>query len=90
MNSAEIAGERLVALFILGLLLLSPPFVLIFDTPSEVAGIPVLYLYLFIAWAALIALLAFATEFSKTGQEDNIDPVVQMPGQESQDSGDTN
>ncbi len=87
MHSSEIAGERLVTLFILGVLLLSPPFLFIFDTPSEVAGIPVLYLYLFSAWAVLILLLAFATEFSKTEHEDNIGTPNQEPAQEPYDSG---
>jgi len=61
-NLPRIASERLVALFILGVLLFSPPFLLIFDNSATVMGIPVLYLYLFVAWAALIGLLALAIE----------------------------
>jgi hypothetical protein len=61
-NLPGIASERLVALFILGVLLFSPPFLLIFDNSATLMGIPVLYLYLFVAWAALIGLLALAIE----------------------------
>lgn len=64
MKQSGIAGERLVGLILLALLLLNPPFILIFDRPSTIAGFPVLYLYLFIAWAILIALLAIVTELS--------------------------
>jgi hypothetical protein len=50
--------ERLIALFLLGVLLLNPPFLLVFDRPIRVLGIPVLYLYLFLAWTVLIAAVA--------------------------------
>jgi hypothetical protein len=67
-NLPGIASERLVALFILGVLLFSPPFLLIFDNSATVMGIPVLYLYLFVAWAALIGLLALAIEKMEDGE----------------------
>ena len=67
MNLPGIASERLVALFILGVLLFSPPFLLIFDNSATLMGIPVLYLYLFVAWAALIGLLALAIEKMEDG-----------------------
>lgn len=56
------AGERLVALFLFGVLLFSPPLMLVFDREGTVAGIPLLYLYLFGTWAALIALAAAVVE----------------------------
>ncbi len=57
-----LTGERLIGLFLLALLLFMPPLIGVFDKPDLVGGIPVLYLYLFIAWAALIALLALIVE----------------------------
>jgi len=57
-----LTGERLVGLFLFGLLLLSPPLIGAFDTASLVRGIPVLYLYLFVAWALLIGLMALIVE----------------------------
>jgi peptidoglycan/LPS O-acetylase OafA/YrhL len=53
--------ERLIALFLLGLLLLLPPVLVIFNQPARIAGVPVLYLYLFFAWAILIGLTAAVT-----------------------------
>jgi hypothetical protein len=48
--------ERLVALFLLGLLLFGSPLVAPFNAPRLVLGVPLLYLYLFVAWAAVILL----------------------------------
>jgi hypothetical protein len=64
MNGRDRTGERLVALFLLAVLLLSPPLISIVDEPSKVAGLPVLYLYLFAVWALLIIMLALVSEFS--------------------------
>ncbi len=64
MNRSELSSELIVILFILGILLFSPPFILIFDNPALVAGIPKLFLYLIVAWAALIALMMLVVERS--------------------------
>ena len=50
--------ERLVALFMLGVLLLVPPVLVVFNRVERVLGVPLLYLYLFAAWALLIGLAA--------------------------------
>ncbi len=55
-----IAGARSVALFLLGLVVLNPPFLAIFSTDTTVLGVPLLYLYIFLAWGALIALVRLA------------------------------
>jgi hypothetical protein len=57
-------GERLVSLFLLGTVLFSPLVVRIFDVGvgREMFGIPGLFFYLFVAWAALIGLTAFVIE----------------------------
>jgi len=52
--------ERLMALFMLGALLLTPPLLIVFNQVTRVLGVPTLYLYLFVVWAALIALVALA------------------------------
>ena len=51
-------GNRLLALFLLGALAFSPPLLKIFAVEGLVLGVPVLFLYLFGAWALLIALVA--------------------------------
>lgn len=56
----RLSSARLVALAVLGFLLLNGPLLTIADSDATVAGIPVLYAYLFVVWAALIALIALA------------------------------
>jgi len=57
-------GDRLVALFLLGMVLFHPLVVSIFDVGARgsLFGIPTLYLYLFVAWGVLIALIAVVAE----------------------------
>ena len=47
------AGERLAALFIVGVVLLNFPLLSLLHGRGPVAGIPALYAYLFLVWAAL-------------------------------------
>ncbi len=62
MNKQNAKGQRLAALFLLANLLFNYPLLTLFNRADTVAGIPVLYLYVFGAWALLIALLAFVVE----------------------------
>jgi hypothetical protein len=62
MTKPNVKGQRLAALFVLGNLLFNYPLLALFNQPETVLGIPVLYIYVFIAWALLIALLALAVE----------------------------
>ncbi|MFO1397082.1 MAG: hypothetical protein U1F48_08470 [Burkholderiales bacterium] len=55
-------AARLVALFALGLALFNYPLLALFDVAATVLGVPVLYAYIFGAWALLIALLALTIE----------------------------
>jgi hypothetical protein len=57
-----ITGQRLAAIFLLGCILLNYPILSLFSRPGGIAGIPLLYAYLFGAWAALIGLMAVAVE----------------------------
>jgi hypothetical protein len=47
------------ALFMLGCLLFNYPLLELFDRPLMVGGVPLIYAYLFGAWALLIALAAW-------------------------------
>jgi len=58
MKNAGDTGDKSLALFLLGLLLFSPPLVSLFSVDRVIAGIPLLYLYLFAAWGLLIALIS--------------------------------
>ncbi len=55
-------AERTVGLFLLGLVLFFPPVLTVFDRAALLFGIPVLFLYLFGAWALLIGLIAWVME----------------------------
>jgi hypothetical protein len=55
-------GPRLLGLFLLGCLLFSYPMVMLFNIRTSVLGVPLLYAYLFAAWALLIALAAYIME----------------------------
>ncbi len=57
-------GERTVALTLLGAVLFHRPLLNVFDAGADVTvgGIPVLFLYLFGAWALLIVLLGVVVE----------------------------
>ncbi|TMG74230.1 MAG: hypothetical protein E6H80_08395 [Betaproteobacteria bacterium] len=58
----SIKGQRLAALFLLGFLLFNYPLLTLFVGPSQVLGIPVLYVYVFAVWALLIGLMALVVE----------------------------
>ncbi len=57
MTRDKINGRRLVGLFLLGMLLFNFPLLHLFNRSVLVLGIPVLYLYLFAAWALIILLI---------------------------------
>lgn len=60
--ASRVKGPRLAVLFLLGVLLFNYPLLALFDRAATVLGIPVLYAYIFLAWALLIALLALVVE----------------------------
>lgn len=49
----------------LGMLLFNFPLLALFNVLGTFFGVPVIYAYLFIAWAALIGLMAFIAESSE-------------------------
>ncbi len=62
MNRSGITGQRLAAVFLLGCVLLNYPILFLFNKPGEVFDIPLLYIYIFGAWALLIGLMAGVIE----------------------------
>jgi len=62
MREFYVRGQRLAALFLLGLVLFNYPLLAVFNVPGTLLGIPVLYAYVFLAWAVLIALMALVIE----------------------------
>jgi hypothetical protein len=58
----EKKGQRFIALCMVGALLFNYPVLALFNVSGTLFGVPLLYAYLFIAWAALIALMAYLAE----------------------------
>lgn len=61
---SERTGPRLLAAAALAFLLFDYPLLALFDVPATVLGVPVLWAYLFVAWGAVIALVARTTRGS--------------------------
>ena len=62
MSDFQSKGQRFVALCMLGIVLFNYPILALFNVPGELLGVPVLYAYVFGAWVALIALMAWIAE----------------------------
>ena len=62
MSRMTLTGQRLVALFLLGCLLLNFPLLYLFERDLVIASVPLLFVYVFAAWAALIVLLTLVVE----------------------------
>jgi hypothetical protein len=61
MRRSGSTGQRLIATFLLGVVLLNYPILSLFARSGERGGAPVL-VYVFGVWILLIALMAFAVE----------------------------
>ena len=55
--SEQTTSARLVALAVLAFLLFNYPLLRLFDVDVIVWGVPLVWLYVFVAWGALIALV---------------------------------
>ena len=62
MSPSTFSSTRLAAVVLLGLLLFNYPLLALFGRPVDVVGIPLIYAYLFLAWALVIGLLAWIVE----------------------------
>ena len=62
MPQTRLTNQRLAALFLFGCALFNFPLLALFSREGSVFGIPLLYFYVFAAWALLIAALALVAE----------------------------
>jgi hypothetical protein len=62
MQRSLLSGQRLVAIFLVGLVLFNYPMISLFDRAAVLFGLPVLVVYLFAVWLGLIALMAWVIE----------------------------
>jgi len=66
MKRFDSTGQRLAAVFMMGCVLLNYPILSLFARSEEIAGIPLLYAYVFGAWALLIGLMALVIELPRS------------------------
>jgi hypothetical protein len=62
MSDHKSRSQRFVALCMLGMFMFNYPVLALFNVSGAVFGVPVLYIYIFVAWAVLIALMAWVAE----------------------------
>jgi hypothetical protein len=62
MGEFEAKGQRLIGLCLLGFVMFNYPILGLFNVPASIFGIPVLYAWIFFAWAVLIAAMAWVIE----------------------------
>ena len=62
MSREKAKEQRFLAICMLGIVLFNFPVLALFNVSGAVLGIPVLYAFIFAAWALLIALLALIAE----------------------------
>ena len=61
----RLKGQRLIALFLVGCLLFNYPVLNLFSQDGLIGGVPILYVYIFVSWAALIGVMALVIETRK-------------------------
>lgn len=65
LRKSKVIRDQLAAAFLLGAGLFTPPLLLLFMSSGRVAGIPLLYLYVFAAWLGLTVVLALIVEWKE-------------------------
>jgi hypothetical protein len=73
------ARDRLIALFLFGCFAMNPPLLAIFRTDILIAGVPLLFFYMFAVWALLIALLALIIERERRLERERSAPDPALP-----------
>jgi len=66
MKRFDATGPRLVGVFLLGCVLLNYPILSLFARSEEIAGIPLLYAYVFGAWIFVVGLMALVVEVTRS------------------------
>jgi membrane protein implicated in regulation of membrane protease activity len=68
--NADRTSERLVAVALAGAIALNVPFLYVFGAGPGALGIPALFLYRFVVWPVLTALLALIIRRRRDGRHD--------------------
>lgn len=86
MTTLEKINEQSLALFLLGLLLFNPPLLWLFSVDGFVFGVPILYVYIFLAWVAFIALMAIRARHAETIHASRAESQSASPPETGQDA----
>ncbi len=62
MQRTMLTVQRLVAVFLAGFVLFNYPVLALFDRAATLFGVPLVFVYLFVAWALVIAAMAWVVE----------------------------
>ena len=62
MRPPNFDNQRFIAIFILGAVLFNYPILSLFNQAGSLFGIPLLYVYIFAAWAGVIGLVVWIVE----------------------------
>ena len=62
LHHAQPRSDRLIALFLLGMVLFTPALLHVFGHSATVFGWPVLFVYVFVCWVVLVLLTALDVE----------------------------
>lgn len=65
MTPDRLKNRRLAGVFLLGWVLFNYPVLSLFNRPIALLGIPLLYAYVFGAWALLIVLIMLGARFNR-------------------------
>lgn len=68
MRKQGVRAQQVIGVFLLGVLLFNFPLLAIFNVRAAVFGIPILYVYLFLAWLAVIVLTYLVVERASAGK----------------------
>lgn len=63
-------GQRLLFVAVLFAVLLNFPLLAVFDRDGRVGGVPVLYLYVLLSWAAVVALTGYLVRKTTADEAD--------------------
>ncbi len=62
MQRTMLTVQRLVAVFLAGLVFFNYPVLALFDKTATLLGVPIVFVYLFAVWAVVIAAMAWVVE----------------------------
>lgn len=68
MQRTTLTVQRLAAVFLFGLILFNYPVLALFDKAASFLGVPLVFAYLFAAWAVIILLLVSIVERGERGE----------------------